>query len=83
MKFRGLQSVVVERDERGRAKRREIVVTSVFARGLAGVAQATQTRLGDARLIWADMALSFTGSSVAHKSRPIIDEEPQLPSSAP
>lgn len=32
MKFRGLRSVIVERDATGKPKRREIVIQTVFAR---------------------------------------------------
>lgn len=51
MIFRGLRSVIVERDERNRAKRREIIVETVFARGLAT----------DARPLWCLLAYAHSG----------------------
>jgi hypothetical protein len=51
MKFRGLRSVVVERDAKSRATRRETIVETVFARGMAT----------DARPLWCLMAHAFTG----------------------
>lgn len=51
MKFRGLRSVIVERDALGRPKRRETIVETVFARGLAT----------DARPLWNLMAYAHSG----------------------
>lgn len=53
MKFRGLRSVIVERDAIGRPKRREMVVETVFARGLAT----------DARPLWNLMAYAHSGTA--------------------
>lgn len=53
MKFRGLRSIVVERDAKSRATRREIVVETVFARGIAT----------DARSLWNLMAYAHSGEA--------------------
>lgn len=53
MKFRGLRSVIVERDATGKPKRREIVIQTVFARGIAT----------DARPIWNLMAYAHSGEA--------------------
>lgn len=53
MKFRGLRSAIVERDSIGRPRRREIIVETVFARGLAT----------DARPLWNLMAYAHSGEA--------------------